>query len=92
MHKKMGVLGGALDHKPAKVKKTKAYWVVLAKVQAADQRKLFFPSIWHLGECILSTVPSFGCPSIKETLLYWKKLNRKAIKTIRHTCCMRRGW
>lgn len=39
----MGVPGGAFEHELAEVKNAKAYGTVLAKVQAADQRKLFSP-------------------------------------------------
>ncbi|KAK4828053.1 hypothetical protein QYF61_023113 [Mycteria americana] len=51
----MGVPGRAFEHELAEVKKAKAHGAALAEVQAANQRKLFFPSIWHLRDCIWST-------------------------------------
>jgi len=73
----MGVPGRAFEQELAEVKKAKAYVALLAKVQAAHERKLFFPSIWPLKDCIWSTVSSFGLSSISETLLYWCEPNRR---------------
>lgn len=86
----MGIPGGAFEHELAEVKKAKAYGAVLAKVQAADQRKLLFPSIWHLRDCIWSTVSSFGLPSITETLLYCSEPNRRISRRLGGTYRTRR--
>lgn len=82
----MGVPGRAFGYELAEVKKAKADGAVLAKVQAANQRKLFFPCMWHLGDCIWSTVSSFGLPGITDPLLYRNEPNRRLSRRLGGTC------
>lgn len=61
-------------------------WGCISKSASSKSQNVFPPSIWHLRDCICSTVSSFGLPSIR----HWKGLDRSPSR-LGGTFCVRVG-